>query len=246
MIGFDRQVNRSFKPETFSPMKIKNILTLIVAAGLTSFATHAKAVVLQNDVTFSTSLSSYNIYLQFDGSQWTKYDNGNMPANVSAATGIISSSRDPSGITIAAYSGQNPYLYSGANTPLVLLRGNGVNYYGASSAQHIVAGKATHAAGSAVPNSDWYQAIAYKLNDNTIYYGWLSYSINSDGSQIKVSAAYLNPTANQAVTVGVTHNSGGAVAYGATPIPEPSTYGLIGIGALGVAFAARRRKLKKA
>ena len=29
-------------------------------------------------------------------------------------------------------------------------------------------------------------------------------------------------------------------------VPEPSTYGLIGIGALGVAFAARRRKLKKA
>jgi len=28
-------------------------------------------------------------------------------------------------------------------------------------------------------------------------------------------------------------------------VPEPSTYGLIGIGALGVAFAARRRKLKK-
>jgi hypothetical protein len=29
-------------------------------------------------------------------------------------------------------------------------------------------------------------------------------------------------------------------------IPEPSTYGLIGIGALGVAFAARHRKIKKA
>jgi len=29
-------------------------------------------------------------------------------------------------------------------------------------------------------------------------------------------------------------------------VPEPSTYGLIGIAALGVAFAARRRKLKKA
>ena len=29
-------------------------------------------------------------------------------------------------------------------------------------------------------------------------------------------------------------------------VPEPSTYGLIGIGALGVAFAARRRKQKTA
>ena len=33
---------------------------------------------------------------------------------------------------------------------------------------------------------------------------------------------------------------------GSTPVPEPSTYGLIGVGALGVAFAARRRKLKTA
>lgn len=31
---------------------------------------------------------------------------------------------------------------------------------------------------------------------------------------------------------------------GPAPVPEPSTYGLIGIGALGVAFAARRKKQK--
>ena len=33
---------------------------------------------------------------------------------------------------------------------------------------------------------------------------------------------------------------------GPAPVPEPSTYGLIGLGALGVAFAARRKKLKTA
>jgi uncharacterized protein YjbI with pentapeptide repeats len=37
-----------------------------------------------------------------------------------------------------------------------------------------------------------------------------------------------------------------SLIYANAPVPEPSTYGLIGIGALGVAFAARRRKLKTA
>jgi hypothetical protein len=36
-----------------------------------------------------------------------------------------------------------------------------------------------------------------------------------------------------------------AAVSSANAVPEPSTYGLIGVAALGVAFAARRRKLKK-
>ena len=42
------------------------------------------------------------------------------------------------------------------------------------------------------------------------------------------------------------YNTGLIFYAGPSPVPEPSTYGLIGIGALGLAFAARRRKLKSA
>lgn len=42
-----------------------------------------------------------------------------------------------------------------------------------------------------------------------------------------------------------------SIGYGtnipaSAPVPEPSTYGLIGLGALGLAFVARRRKAKTA
>ncbi len=89
-------------------------------------------------------------------------------------------------------------------------------------------------------------AIDYYVDSVTKYFGWISVKVNSDGSQLQLLSAYLNPTVNQAVTIGVTHNAGGAVAYTSTEVPEPSTYGLIGIGALGVALVARRRKLKTA
>ena len=226
-------------------MKPKNILKIIFAVGLTAFAANANAVTLQNDVTFSTTMSSYNIYLEFDGTKWTKYDNGSMPANVYSATGTGSSSRDPLGYTIAAVSGQNPYVYAGSSTSFKLLQGGGVNSYGASSTRATTtASNTSHLNASLVPNNTQYIGIAYNLNVTTKYFGWLSFSNNSDGSQIKIISAYLNPTANEAVTVGVTHNSGGAVAY--STVPEPSTYGLIGIGALAVAFATRRRKVKSA
>jgi hypothetical protein len=41
-------------------------------------------------------------------------------------------------------------------------------------------------------------------------------------------------------------NSYGIGFVSTSTVPEPSTYGLIGIAALGVAFAARRRKIKSA
>jgi len=60
------------------------------------------------------------------------------------------------------------------------------------------------------------------------YSNWTDFSNNS-GAQGLGSYSYDTSLINYA---------------GSTPVPEPSTYGLIGIGALGVAFAARRKKQK--
>jgi len=61
------------------------------------------------------------------------------------------------------------------------------------------------------------------------YSNWTDFSTNSGASGLD-SYSYNTSLINY--------------ANAPAPVPEPSTYGLIGIGALGVAFAARRKKQK--
>lgn len=97
------------------------------------------------------------------------------------------------------------------------------------------------------------------LSMANLYNAYLS---NADLSNANLYNAYLlgadltNATVSYSNWTDFSQNSGaiGLVSYGYDTslinyagngaIPEPSTYGLIGIGALGVAFAARRKKQK--
>jgi hypothetical protein len=218
----------------------KTILALVLAAGLTSFAGNAKA---QNDVTFTSPMSAFNIYLQYDGANWAVFNNGNMPVNVSNPTGTNYSSRDANGLTIATRSERNPITYVGSDTTLTklaLLNGGGVNNYGASSLQSTTTSRETGSGGPIIPNRNTYNAIAY-IDNSDIYYGWINFTHNSDASQIQLVAAYMNTNPNEAVTTGVSHNPEGPVVYSSTSIPEPSTYALFGVGALALVIAYRRK-----
>jgi len=84
----------------------KTILALALVAGLTLFAGNAKA---QNDVTFTNAISTYNVYLQFDGANWTEFDNGNMPVNTTnysiSQLGVYNTSVVTDGITLIPVRG---------------------------------------------------------------------------------------------------------------------------------------------
>jgi hypothetical protein len=83
------------------------------------------------------------------------------------------------------------------------------------------------------PGESFYSQV---INGYT-YHSAYMFNLASEGGRTKRGA----PSAFGA------YGLGSPAAAGASPaVPEPSTYGLIGIGALAIAVAARRRKLKTA
>ncbi len=72
------------------------------------------------------------------------------------------------------------------------------------------------------------------LNNNSIYYGWMSVSVSGVGTFGNVQFA-LNSYAYD--------NTGASITVGQiAPVPEPSTFALCGLGALGLGMAMRRKK----
>ncbi len=112
--------------------------------------------------------------------------------------------------------------------------------------------------GVQLPNADlswvgWYNVnlTGANLTGANLYFSNLS-NVNLTGATVSYSNwdDLLN---NSGTLIGTTNGLRGysyntsLINYaGPAPVPEPSTYGLIGIGALGLAFAARRRKSKVA
>ena len=214
-------------------MKIKNILTLIVAAGLTSFANRASAAIVELDLNDQSIYSSYsdneyssrNIELSFrfiNGAFVTNLDYQNA-INIKSQSGSMYGQSEiwakASGTAAAAVSAGDPIWHTTTGAWVEILGYEWQNY--GSNYQRFY--------GLGVSADPQYVG----LYDNG-YFGYAAVTIPNLYGRMTINKVAFNDVQNQ-------HIFAEAIA-----IPEPSTYGLIGIAALGVAFAARRRKIKKA
>ena len=191
-------------------MKTKNILTLIVAAGLTSFAANANAV------------TTFNI--RYSGASF---------GNNASAVGTV---------TLDETQLSQQFNFSGFGTAVL---GLSLTVNGASS-------------GNGTFTFSDFSSWRWDTNGTTLDYSKELVGQTLQGGHIfGTSDMYsdfnvfgINSSAPSGMSHFVLTTQGGMGdalhMTSMSTVPEPSTYGLIGLGALGVAFAARRRKAKVA
>ena len=200
-------------------MKTKNILTLIVAAGLTSFAANADAV-----TTFNIQYSGASFGNNASAVGTVTLDETQLSQRFDWGTGALGTTVLGLSLTVSGASiGNGTFTLSDFSSWQWDTNGTTLDFSKELFGQTLQGGKIFGA-------DDMYS----------------DFNVRAD---INFFADISAPTPNgiNYFTLATQGGFGDLLKMTSmSAVPEPSTYGLIGIGALGVAFAARRRKQKTA
>ncbi len=194
----------------------KTILTLALAAGLTSFAGPAKAAVV------TANLNQFT-----DGSRNIGFGYNNGAINSNSSDGIFGSWRPEidfgRGFILPAAGiigiNNNPSAGDGfyfSNTPL---------QYGA-----LINDLVSYGTGGDVDvdqSTGGYWAVKFNAGGGNFNYGYVQVDVTGNG--MTFGTAGVETTPNLAITAGAV-------------VPEPSTYALLSIGAMGLLMILRKKK----
>jgi hypothetical protein len=247
------------------------ILTLVLAVGLASFAENTFAAATNTPISLSgwnqdvvlSSSGNYSSQVTTNIAGFALYANGvtktnNQPATVGLpANGIITGSANlyntNTTFRFQSYTGPNVLVNSGTltlNSPAAFMNLAFLNFVqGAPQTFSITLNfqDATSIILGSVSHQDWVNKEATTAFTTGIYYPGgnnfidIEY-VNYNENDFQIPVDYQNKIVNS-ITI---NNSGPHTSYvfavSGSAVPEPSTYALFGIGAIGMLMVLRRKK----
>jgi hypothetical protein len=197
----------------------KTILTLALVAGLTSFAGNAEADIVYNVLNININSSAKGF----------AYNNGVIYVDASQTDGSFGSiyanpPYEDEGFTVPAqiYGNGPTYNTSGKISASALNPGDVMD------SQTSISGTldSFSSVNPASLNTPFYYGIRFRNDGTNFNYGWLE--AETTDSSIRFIAAAVETSANVGITAGA--------------VPEPSTYALFGLGAIGMLMVLRRKR----
>jgi uncharacterized protein YcnI len=203
----------------------KTAVAAVLGAGMALAASHASAVVVYSGVlNLTVPSTSAGIYLNLI--------NGVFATAPAGAPGWDLNPWGTSSFNVWANNAAETSngVISGAGSSTTLVDNLPVGYIvdGTGVFARTGSSETTGATAFNLNSSNNYIGFRFQDGANT-YFGWARFSLSTSAfSQPRVLVDYAF------------ESSGGGIAVGA--VPEPGTYGLMGLGAAAVLLAARRRK----